>query len=242
MATAQETGHAKNTANFRQLLTACIGYGATYNPARPELVVAALITQADLCDSHLDALRTAVQNEKDAINARELEFKNLSKYATRIINALAAYNTPKNSMEEARSLINKLNGKRIGKIKLNPDGTAPNTISVSQMSMDMRVDTFEKLAKLVTAQPNYNPNEIEVQSATITTHASNLRTLNQTASTTRNITETARILRDKDLYTDANSLFNVAANIKNYVKYLYGASSPEFKQISSIKITNNNKK
>jgi hypothetical protein len=238
MATTTETGHAKNTANFRQLITVCKGLGTKYNPARPELLIAALEAQADLCDTCLDAVRTTVQAEKDATNARETEFKALARYGTRIINALAFFNAPDNVMQDARGLINKLSGRRTGKVKANADGTMPNTISVSQMSMDMRVDTFEKIAKLVAAQPNYNPNEVEVQSATITAYATTLRTLNQTVLTARNNTSNARIARNKALYTDPNSLFNVANNIKSYVKYVYDAKSPEYKQVSKIAFSN----
>lgn len=238
MATIQETGHAKNTANFRQIITACKGFGTKYNPARAELLIAALETQADACDACLDAVRTAVQVEKDATNARETEFKALAKYGTRIINALAFFNVPANVMQDARGLINKLTGKRTGKVKANADGTMPNTISVSQMSVDMRVDTFEKLAKLVAAQTNYNPNEVEVQAVTVTAYAATLRTLNQNVLTARNNTSNARIARDKALYTDPNSLFNVAGNIKNYIKYVYEAKSPEFKQVSKVAFTN----
>jgi hypothetical protein len=238
MATTSETGHAKNTANFRQLNTACKGLGPTFNPARPELATSELDAQADACDACLDAVRTAVQAEKDATNAREIEFKLLARYGTRIINALAFFNAPSNVMQDARGLINKLTGKRTGKIKPNPDGTMPNTISVSQMSVDMRVDTFEKLAKLIAAQPYYMPNEVEVQSATIIAYATTLRNLNQAVLTARNNTENARIARNKALYTDPNSLFNVAASIKNYIKYVYDAKSPEYKQISKIAFTN----
>ena len=240
--TVSETGHAKNTANFRQIIIACKGYGTAYNPARTELTLAALDAQADVCDAQLDAVRSAVQAEKDALSSRDVVFKDLSKYATRIINALAAFNQPDNVMQDARSLVNKLTGRRSGKVKATGAGTPVKTISVSQMSFDMRIDTFEKLAKLVNALSNYNPNEVEVQAATLTAHAAVLRALNQTAANATNAAENARILRDKALYTDLDSMYSVAANVKNYAKYLFGATSPEFKLISKISVENRAKK
>jgi hypothetical protein len=240
--TVSETGHAKNTANFRQIITTCRGYGTTYNPARTELTLTALDAQADVCDAMLDAVRSAVQVEKDAISNRDVVFKDLSKYATRIINALAAFNQPDNVMQDARSLVNKLTGRRSGKVKTTSTGAPIKTISVSQMSFDMRIDNFEKVAKLVSSLTNYNPNEVEVQAATITAHVAMLRALNQTAANATNAVENARILRDKALYTDTDSMYNVAANIKNYAKYLFGATSPEFKLISNVAVTNKAKK
>ena len=37
MPTYYETGHAKNIANFQDLIAFCTGYGATYNPTKTAL-------------------------------------------------------------------------------------------------------------------------------------------------------------------------------------------------------------
>lgn len=37
-----ETGHAKNVANFQDLISFCEGHGATYNPSKESLKVAQL--------------------------------------------------------------------------------------------------------------------------------------------------------------------------------------------------------
>ncbi len=238
MTTYSETGNAKNTANLRKLITACQGYGAKYNPARTELTITALLTQADTCDAALQAVRNAVQAEKDAINNRNLVFKALGKLATRIINGLAAYNSPANVLDNARSLVSQLSGKRVGKVKAGKDGADAPTISVSKMSYDMRVDTFDKIVALVATQINYIPNEVEMQLTALQAHAQSLRNLNQAALDTQNIAQNARINRDKIMYSDADCLFDIASNVKNYVKYLYGATSPEFKQIRGINFIN----
>lgn len=34
-----ETGHAKNVANFQDLISFCEGYGATYNPSKEALKI-----------------------------------------------------------------------------------------------------------------------------------------------------------------------------------------------------------
>ena len=238
MTTYSETGNAKNTANLRKLITACQGYGAKYNPARTELTITALLVQADSCDSALQIVRDAVQAEKDAISNRNLTFKALGKLATRIINGLAAYNSPANVLDNARSLVTQLSGKRVGKAKVNKDGADTATISVSKMSYDMRVDTFDKLVALVATQATYTPNEVEMQLTALRAHAQNLRDLNQATLDAQNVVQNARINRDKLMYSDAGCLFDIASNVKNYVKYLYGATSPEFKQIRGINFIN----
>jgi len=45
MATFSEVGHAKNVANFEDLITTCTGYGATYNPVNTAIKIPALTAQ-----------------------------------------------------------------------------------------------------------------------------------------------------------------------------------------------------
>ena len=43
MASTSETGHAKNVANFQDLIEFVTGYGATYNPSKSSLKLAQLV-------------------------------------------------------------------------------------------------------------------------------------------------------------------------------------------------------
>jgi copper chaperone CopZ len=47
----------------------------------------------------------------------------------------------------------------------------------------------------------------------------------------------ARINRNKLFYSDEACLFNCVAEVKKYVKSLYGATSPQYKQVSGLKFT-----
>ena len=42
MPSTSETGHAKNVANFQDVIAFVIGYGATYNPSKAALKLASL--------------------------------------------------------------------------------------------------------------------------------------------------------------------------------------------------------
>ena len=44
MASTTETGHAKNVANFEDLISFVTGYGATYNPTKVPIKLASLTT------------------------------------------------------------------------------------------------------------------------------------------------------------------------------------------------------
>ena len=56
-----------------------------------------------------------------------------------------------------------------------------------------------------------------------------------------NITEaelnTKLIERNKILYENGTGLYTIAQNVKKYVKSVYGATSPEYSNISKIKFT-----
>ncbi|MBI4929199.1 MAG: hypothetical protein HY841_00430, partial [Bacteroidetes bacterium] len=45
MASTTETGHAKNVANFEDLISFCTGYGTSYNPSKAGIKLPALNTQ-----------------------------------------------------------------------------------------------------------------------------------------------------------------------------------------------------
>ena len=46
-----------------------------------------------------------------------------------------------------------------------------------------------------------------------------------------------RIARDKVLYAEGTGLCDIALDIKNYVKSVFGATSPQFKQVSEVRFT-----
>jgi hypothetical protein len=44
MTSTSETGHAKNVANFEDLISFCTGYGTAYNPSKVTIKLPALNT------------------------------------------------------------------------------------------------------------------------------------------------------------------------------------------------------
>ena len=45
------------------------------------------------------------------------------------------------------------------------------------------------------------------------------------------------IERDQILYAESTGLYSIAQNVKKYVKSVYGAGSPEYTNVTSIKFT-----
>ena len=143
-------------------------------------------------------------------------------------------------VKDAKSINRKLQGKRAKEIQatVDPNAPAPNTISASQQSYDQLIEHFTKLIEqLKTPEANYAPNEVDLKIVTITAQLAALKTANTNVSNAYTTVSNARIARDKTLYKDKTGLYDITLAVKDYVKSLYGATAPEYKQISKIKFT-----
>lgn len=126
MASTTETGHAKNVANFEDLISFCTGYGTAYNPSKASIKLPALNTQFTSAKNSLTTINTLLPPSTNAINAREIVFTPLSKLITRIVNAVDASNVPKQVVADVKTIARKLQGKR-GSDKLPTIIDDPNT-------------------------------------------------------------------------------------------------------------------
>lgn len=243
MASTIETGHAKNVATFEDLISFCTGYGAPYNPSKALLKLPALTTQLTGANAALQAVKVAKTAYDNATNARELAFKPLKPLATKIVNALAATEASAQTVDDVKTTNNKIQGKRAKAVE-KPDATAlaagaepVKTASTSQQSYDKLIDHFAQLIATLTAEPKYLPNENDLKVATLNTMLTDLRAKNTAVISAYTAVSNARIARDKALYAETTGVLDVAQDVKQYVKSLFGATSPQFKQVSGLKFT-----
>lgn len=245
MSSTNETGHAKNVAGFQQLISFCAGYGAAYNPSRKELMISDLenvLTNAQAALAQVKNAKTAFDN---ATNSRRDAFADLKPFATRVVNTLAASGASKLAVADARGLVRKMIGKRAGHIKAAaaPDAAASQAaqdkhISVSQLSYDSLIDHFSGMVTAMAQQPNYNPNEKELTVAGLQAkldalHAANNAVINAIAGLSN-----ARQHRNTVLYHPLLGMVQLAAGVKLYVKGVFGASAPQYRQLSGINFNN----
>lgn len=244
MTSTSETGHAKNVANFENIISFCTGYGTAYNPSKNALKLPALNTLLGNAKTSLTGVNTALPPYNNAIGAREIVFAPLSKLVTRIVNALDASDAPPQIVDNAKTISRKIQGKRSGD-KLptivddpaTPEDESQKSISASQMSFDNRIDNMDKLIQLLSAQGGYQPNETELQVNTLTDLLENMRTTNTDAINALVPLSNMRIQRNNLLYAKDSGLVDVAGDVKKYVKSVFGATSPQYKQLSGLKFT-----
>ncbi len=239
MASTSETGHAKNVANFEDLISFCTGYGASYNPSKAAIQIAALNTLHTNGKNSLTGVISAKTAFSNATNARQAAFDPLKKLCTRIVNALDATDATDKLVKDAKTINNKIQGKRSGDKPTPPPAGATEaaedkTISVSQQSYDSLIENFDKLIQLVSSEPTYTPNETELQVSTLTTTLGSLKTTNTAVINTYTNYSNGRITRNTILYGATSGLVDIAGDVKKYVKSVYGATSPQFKQVSKL--------
>lgn len=256
MASTSEVGHAKNIANFEDLISSCAGYGATYNPSKVSLQVTqlqSLLTSTRTNLANVINTNTAYNN---AVNERVHAFEGLKKLATKLVNALEATDASKSTINDAKMYNTKMQGKSAKSTKADagkmtkadsgktgtvlatdPAPESPKTISTSQQSYDNIVEHFSKLIDVLATEPSYNPNEVALQTATLSAQLTDLKNKNTAVINAYTTVSNARISRNKSLYDDKTGLCDIAQDVKNYVKSIYGATAPEYKQISSLKFS-----
>jgi hypothetical protein len=235
MPSTSETGHAKNVANFEDLISFCNGYGATYNPSRDALIIAKITALQTEAKANLQQAKTTKTSFDNATNARQLAFKDLKPLATKVVNALAVSGATALAVADTKTINRKIQGaKANGGTKTAATPTEPNaptptdkTISTSQQSYDSLIDHFTKLIESIAQESSYKPNEADLQTATLQAKLDSLKTANSNLINGYTNWSNARINRNTTLYNPLTGLVQTA-----------GASSPQFKQVSGLEFTN----
>ena len=236
MASTSETGHAKNIANFQDLIAFVTGYGATYNPSKNALKLPQLNTLVTASQNNLADVITKNTAYNNAVNDRIIAFDGLKSLSTRLVNALETSDAPKEKINDAKGFNRKLQGKRASSptTPTDPNTPAPATISASQQSYDQQIQHFAGLISVLQSETSYTPNENELQIVNLTAKQANLTAKNNAVSTAYTNISNSRINRNKRLYEEGTGLVSVATEVKKYIKSVFGASSPEFAQVKGI--------
>lgn len=244
MASTTETGHANNVANFESLITSATAFGTSYNPSKDSIKLPALQALLTASKESLNALNIAQSAYSNAVAARESAFEHFSKLVTRVNNALKASDTTVQVDESAQTIVRKLQGKRASakltdedKKALEAEGKEVNQISVAQLSYDSKLENLDKLIMLLTSVPLYNPNEEDLKVESLKTLYNEFKAMNNDVLTATIQLSNARISRNDILYKPLTGLVDIAFDAKVYIKSIFGATSPQFKQVSKLSFT-----
>ena len=238
MPSTSETGHAKNIANFQDLIAFVTEHGATYNPSKAALKLVNLQAKVDAENAKLTTVVDKTTAYNNAVNERFLAFDSLKGLSTRLVNSLKTTDATDQTMADAKGFNRKIQGKKASGVV--PDPTVPTTpvpktISASQQSYDQLAQHLSGLVSVLQAETSYTPNEADLKVTTLKAKVTDMIKKNNQVGTQYAAISNARIARDKGLYTDKTGLVPIALEVKDYIKSVFGATSPEYKQVSGIK-------
>lgn len=231
-----EVGHAKNVANFQDLIEVCQSFGVTYNPSNPNLSIASLQSKYDEADAAILNAHTQRGGHILAINERQKAFENLPQIASQIGYALTAMTNDQRIVDDAKTFIKKIRG-YASKVKTNDNEEGQEIKepkSNSQVSFDKRVDHLVGLIELLKQIPDYNPNESHLTIAGLETYLQDLKDTNKEVYVKYSPYSIAQDKRDRILYDKVDGLTTIAQLVKNYIKSVFGFRSPEFARVKAL--------
>lgn len=243
----EETGHAKNLANFKRLIAFCERNTPPYNPI---LEKNTLIFLKKLNIKAKNVHREVLTTNGPIIvliNSRQKLYQPMEPLSTRVLQALEAATSDKKIVADGRRYINKIHGKfSTPETKDDQEGqeTGP-VVSNSQQSYDMLRDHWEKLVVLCESEPRYIPNEQDLTAQTLRDYLDQLVAVEDQITQLSGPYNAALNERDLVFYETDESLIPVANSVKTYLKSLFGIKSMLYDEASQLKfkkITRKNKK
>lgn len=234
-----ESGDAKNIALFMELISICTGFGQRYNPSKQAQKISALQQLLIAVQSgHVQAIENKVANT-NATDERKPVFKNLKKFARQITNALDANGAPDAKVENAKDIVYKLDGKRLTELPEPLPGETPEQrdariISHRQTGYDNMVKHFTTLLAILKSEPGYQPNEQELSIDGVAAKLEQISTINKRVIDTGTNSTNSDSKLFKLMYETDTGMVDIANDVKKYVKSVFGAQSPEYKQLSKL--------
>lgn len=232
-----ETGHAKQVATFETLVSFVTGYGGDYKPSNAVIELVQLNAALASAQAMIDGVTTGLIGWKVKVNDRESEFQGIGKFMTRLSASYASCGAAPNAIDDMKGFARKVAGARKGKIEIDDPNTPEDEAahnSVSQRSYTQVVEHFDNAIELCMNTPQFTPNEAELTVVAMQAKSAAMKAANTAVTNSVTTLSNNRLDRNSVLYTDAISLYELAKLVKLYVKSLYGADSPQYKQISGL--------
>lgn len=235
-----ESGHARNVANFDELVVVLGTFGNGYQPASPAIQLNALVDLQEKLKEALQRVNDANGVYRDKIYARQNAYNQMSALAMRIVNTMAGLGLEAKLLTQAKGVLSKIRGGGSKKKKEEgEEGAVPTkSVSVSQMSFDQRKNNFSALVGLINAQATYTPNEADMQVVSLKKYIEGLQNFNQEAIVAEQNLIMARKERDSLLYADNVGVIALVQQIKAYTKGAFGTKHQSYERIKGLKFSN----
>lgn len=245
MASNSEKTHAKNAENTHIANTIVAEVGTIFNPTNPLIGAPALVTFEATLVARNQAVNAAIPAEQNAVGEQIAAFKLVSKRVSKIMKAAKAQGLDAEFLGHLQSTAYRLNGVRVNKATPDkpetPADESKANHSVSRRSYAGILESLDLLDEQIKSNPNWETNEVEYQSATITAWVESLRNLHNTALETKIATRTARNNRDSFAYNPTDGLLVRMNALKPYLETILDKNDPRLKQIKKLRFVDYSK-
>lgn len=234
---ANETGDMKIIGYFRRLID-LVETDSLYEPSNAALSVANLETKLTAAIAAVERIAVKTAPSKAAINARQDLSAEVRALVRGSRNLLKASGASAQTIADADTYADKVLGLRKSEKQSDdpamPDDEGSGNHSASQQSYEAVLGNFRSYIEILDSEPLYAPNEEKYQTAALGSKADALEAANDAVSATFVPLDSARAMRDQLLYTNKDSLCDLAAMVKAYVKAVHGAESQFFKTVNAL--------
>jgi hypothetical protein len=236
MGSKYSDSHAENIGRFYTIIHRCNGFGAAYNPSNPQLSIVNMTLQLETVKQLDDEYGVAYIATKNPINDRQELIAELVKRIRRVKNAVLCSEASDAFKRDVKALSDKFTGDKVRRKKNKEGKPIKKRRSNSHLDVASRMGTLESLLELLRIEPSYAPNEPILKMTALDDALARMENLTDAVDSANAIAALKRIERDKGLYMEDDGLVDVSLMCKKYVRAVFGARSPEAKEVSAIKL------
>jgi len=241
---SRKKSNQQNVDNMELLTKKVATFEPEYDPSEERLSIPNQIRIKASGDEVLLGVRAAESACNNATSARSDAFNTLDPLVTRTINALRISDVSEQTILQGESIVREIRNMRA--TVLTPSSKIPNGAQNGESkkinklhggSFNTRIENFRRLIILLSTIPAYKPKQVDLTIDSLNMKLETLNLVNTTYITAEAKADAARVQRDSVLYAAKTGLVDIAMDSKLYVKSAYGATSPQFKSVSSILFT-----
>lgn len=226
-----EVGHAINVANFNTLITYCIGYGAIYTPIIDTIAIPQLQFKYDAVKQKLNQTEAKRALLNTAVNERLEAFDGFEVLCTKVTNAFAVSGASAADIKDLQAINKKIQGPGKKKATVSKEG---GSVSTSQQSYDSKINFFINFIQFLEAKPIFRPNERELRTPALREKLAIMEVKNKAYDEAFFNYNQERNARNDEMYNPTTGLVHVSKDVKKYARSIFGASSPQFKQLNHL--------
>jgi hypothetical protein len=239
MTSTIESGINTYAGNFDKLIDVCASFGTLYSPVPLNLQIASLREQSAKIKEAITFVDKVQATSVDAEDARQKVFSILLPLITRVQAMAIILGLPDAIIVHVKEIVRKIRGQRAHKIKIDPsEEPQKKYISVSQVSFNEQIEHLNQLIALLKSQPSYIPSETDLTTLALDQLLLDMQTTNARVVEAEVSLANARQNRNELLYAPKTGMMDSGLAVKEYVKAVFGYTSPQYKQVKHISFRN----